>query len=244
MKVIDAYWEKRNLGLKVCEIVFDKNETADPVKITDLENSFDYLVAKVPAESVSLVHLLENKGFRYLENQQVIYFQTREFSNIDKTWETRFKDFHSKKVSDTKSLNEICDQIMKGLYIRGRISADPDIKEGISDLRIVNWLNDIYSKENISVYYLSKNDTIIGYFVLDRLNNSHINIVQAGIFKNYQDRGYSFLLLFNILRTSFKEGKTGIFATISTNNNKTLNSISKFVHIAVKKSFVVMRKKI
>jgi hypothetical protein len=244
VKVIDAYWEKRNLGLRVCEILFDQDEIIDNNKLSDLEESYDYLVAKIPGDSVSLVHDLENKGFRYLENQQVIYFLTSELLKIDKAWEARFKEVTCEKVTHLKVLAEICNQIMKGLYLTGRISADPDIKKGISDLRIVNWLKDIYEKENVSVYCLIKQNKIVGYYALERINIFHMNIVQAGIFLGYQDKGYSFLLLYYILKSSLGEGCRGIFAAISAGNTKTLNSISKFVHINVKKTLVIMRKKI
>ena len=244
MKVIDAYWEKRNLGLRVCEIAFKEDDFFDVNTISNIEKLYDYLVAKIPEESVPLVHELENFGFRYLENQQVIYFLSEELLSIDKAWVDRFQNIKCAIVTDKIVLESICDHIKKGLYTKGRISADPEIEDGISDLRIVNWLKDIFEMGNALVYRLIKEENAIGYFVLEKMNNNHINIVQAGIFRGYQDKGLSFLLLYYILKTAFDFGFKGIFASISTGNRKTLNSISKFVHLTVKQTYIVMRKKV
>ncbi len=242
MKIIDAFWEKRNLGLRVCELIFGSNDVIDHDIITEIENSYDYLIAKIPGNSTALMHDLEERGFRYLENQQVIYFQTDQFLKISKFWKNRFHEIQCARISEIDSLERICSEIRKGLYLDGRISADPLIEKGISDLRIVNWLRDLHTKSSTSVYSLKKGDLLIGYFVLEDIGNNHLNIVQAGIFKEFQNKGFSFLLLYNILNTALVNGYKGIFASISTGNIKTLNSISRFVKFSVKDTFIVARK--
>jgi hypothetical protein len=242
MEIIDAWWEKRNLGFRVCEIIFDQNDLIDFTEIADLEQTYEYLVAKIPVESVHLVHELENNGFRYLENQQLIYFTSEQFLNLNKNWERRFQNIVFEEISEKKDLKIICDKIMEGLYKKGRISADPDIEKGISDLRIVNWLKDLYNKDTAAIYGLSNDGTIIGYFALDKLNNFHLNVVQAAIFTEYQNKGYSFLLPYSVLKIAYSKKFKGVFASISTGNMKTLNSISKFVHFSVKQTSVVLRK--
>lgn len=244
MKIIDAFWEKRNLGLTVCEIIFDNNEIINLDAISDLEKSYNYLVAKVPGDSVSLVHDLESYGFRYLENQLVLYVLSNELLNIEKDWERRFLDISCEKVSDKKELDNICDQVKKGLYIKGRISADPEIEKGISDLRIVNWLNDLSGKENTFIYRLVRDKSIIGYFALEKINSTHLNVIQAGIFSDYQNKGFSFLIPYNILKIAYKNKIKGIFALVSSNNTKMINSISRIVHLSIKKTYIVMRKKV
>jgi hypothetical protein len=244
VKIIDAFWEERNLGLKVCEIIFEENEIIDFDAIADLGKSYQYIVAKIPGDSVHLVHNLESHGFIYLENQQVIYILSDEFLNIDKNWEQRFNNISCEKVSDRKDLDNICDQIKKGLYIKGRISSDPEIKNGISDLRIVNWLNDLAMREDVFIYRLIKDENAIGYFALQKINIAHFNVVQAAIFSNFQNKGYSFLLPYYSLKIAQENKFKGIFATVSSNNLKTINSISKFVHFKIRKTYIVMRKKV
>lgn len=242
MKITDAYWEERNLGLKVCELIFEPGDTIDYNKLSELEKSYDYLVAKIPGNKTELVHAMEETGFRYLENQQTIYFETGQLLKIDGSWKNRFREIQCERVSERNILENICEKIRGGLYVNGRISADPLISMGISDIRIANWLTDLFSKSSASVYALRKKDSITGYFVLDDLGDNHLNIVQAGIFREFQNKGYSFLLLLYIMKTAFENNFTGIFASISANNIKTINSISKFVYVSFKGSYVVLRK--
>lgn len=244
MKVINAFWEQRNLGLKVCEIIFDVKDNPDIASIAELEREYEYLVAKIPATAVELVHVLENNGFRYLENQIVLQFSSDQYKKLDDSWKSRFKDITCNKVTEEGTLIYISNQIRKGLYVNGRISSDPLIPEGVSDLRIINWLNDLFIKKNASIYILSEQNIPVGYFVLEKIKNVHLNIVQAGIFRDYQNRGFSFLLLYHILRKACEDGFKGIFASISSGNRKTINSISKFVHIRIKESYIVLRKKV
>lgn len=244
MQIIDAFWEERNLGIKVCEIIFENDEEVDLNAISELEKSYEYIVAKIPGDSVQLVHHLEGHGFRYLENQLVFYILTNELLNIDKDWERRFFNISCEDVSDNSSLVLICDQIKKGLYVKDRISADPDIENSISDIRIVNWLMDLSGKKSVNIYKLTRDGSIIGYFALEKLNNYHLNVVQAGIFSDYQNKGFSFLIPYNILRIASNKNIIGIFASISSNNLSMINSISKFMRLSFKKTYIVMRKKL
>lgn len=243
MKVIDAFWEERNLGLRVCEIIINKDDVVDFDTLSDLEKSYGYLVAKVPGDSVHLVHQLESHGFRYLENQLILYVLTSELLNIENFLDPRFLNISCEKVSSNKDLNNICNQIKKGLYAIGRISADPDIKAGTSDLRIVNWLKDLWGKGNVLIYRLVRNETSLGYFVLEKINKSQINVVQAGIFAEYQNKGFSCLIPYYVLKIAFEDKIKGVFASVSSNNLKMINSISKFVHLSVRRTYLVMRKK-
>ena len=230
--------------MKVCELIFDSRDIIDYKKISELENLYRYLVAKIPGDSAAMVHAMEEIGFRYLENQQTIYFETDQFLKIDECLKDRFREINCVKIHEKDSLENICELIKEGLYVKGRITADPLIPEGVSDLRIINWLKDLYMDEDALIYSLEKNSGPVGYFVLKRTNKVHLNIVQAGVFREYQNRGYSFLLLYYILKTAFKNEFTGIFASVSANNIKTMNSISKFVYVSIKESYVVLRKMI
>ncbi len=244
MKITDAYWEERNLGLKVCELIFEPGEIINHDKISEIEKSFDYVIAKIPGDSILQMHTLEETGYRYLENQQVIYFRTDQLKNINGLWKNRFPDIHCARVLDEDILEKICEKIKSGLYLKGRISADPLLQEGVSDIRIVNWLKDLYVRKDATVYVIEKKIDPVGYFVLEKIDNAHLNIVQAGVFNEFQNKGYSFLLLFNIVKTAFENNFTGIFASVSANNIKTMNSISKFVNFSVRETYIVARKMI
>jgi hypothetical protein len=83
---------------------------------------------------------------------------------------------------------------------------------------------------------------LVGYFVLEKIKKMHLNIVQAGIFREFQNKGLSYLILYNTLKIAWENGFKSIFSSVSSGNRNTINSISKFVHINLKETYVVLRK--
>lgn len=228
--------------MKACELLFDHEEKLDEKILADLEKSYNYITAKIPDDSIPLMHQLEEKGFRYLENQQVIYFLTDQFKRINAEWESRFCKVKCEIVNESDKLEIICNKIRTGLYLKGRISADPLIKNGISDLRIVNWLYDLSARRGVTIYQLETGDELIGYFALEEAGKRKLNIVQAGIFREHQNKGFPFVILYNVLKIARNNNYRGVFSTISTGNSKTMNSISRFVNFIIKDTCIVSRK--
>lgn len=214
----------------------------DPNVLAELEKSYDYIIAKIPGDSITLMHNLEEMGFRYLENQQVIYFLANQMQSISDKWIDRFNKIKCEQVTDKVRLDIICEHIRKGLYLKGRISSDPQLHQGISDLRIINWLHDLFLRAGVSIWELRKGNDTIGYFALEQACGSALNIVQAGIFREFQNKGFSFSILLNVLKIAQQGNYQGIFSSISTGNFNTLNSISRFVNFSVKETYVVARK--
>ena len=50
MKIIDAYWEKRNLGVSTKEVLVEEQDSAIDIKkaLSAIEHDAEYLVFKVP----------------------------------------------------------------------------------------------------------------------------------------------------------------------------------------------------
>jgi hypothetical protein len=114
VKIINAFWEERNLGLKVCELIFNADDSVDLSILREEEKLYDYLVAKIPSGSNRIIHDLENEGFRYLENQQVFQFYSNEYLNLNKSWKLRHGNIVCEKVDDEGALKEICDKFENG----------------------------------------------------------------------------------------------------------------------------------
>ena len=48
MEIKESFWEKRNLGIDVCEIIISKSDTEEKISnnLDKLKSNFKYLVAK------------------------------------------------------------------------------------------------------------------------------------------------------------------------------------------------------
>jgi hypothetical protein len=242
LKITNAIWEQRNIGLNVCEIQFGIGDGETEIGTALGGEEYDYYVAKVPVENISLVHALEERGFRYLENQLNITFTPDEVNRIDKRWIERFSGYSCTLLKSEVEFSNIIKKTDEGLFEKDRFSVDPLIAEGVSDRRIANWIGDIYRRGKSSIYMLKREDEIVGFFIIRNTRKSSVYVEMAAIFSKYRNQGLSFLLIYNILLMSSESGAKEISASVSTNNISTINTFTRFINFRLREVSVVLRK--
>ena len=67
MKVVNASWEKRNLGVDCNEIEIEKKDTVEMLKKRILDFETDYTVVKVPIGMINISHFLQSCGYVFME---------------------------------------------------------------------------------------------------------------------------------------------------------------------------------
>ena len=70
MKIIDAIWEKRNLGVKTTEILIqagDKIEDYSLVEKEIIDNQTKYIVVKTPVNLKEYIWGLPKLGYNFIE---------------------------------------------------------------------------------------------------------------------------------------------------------------------------------
>ena len=76
MKIINATWEKRNLGCDAYEIQIERKDLKNFSSImSDLKKqdfSGAYVTVKMPVGNLEALHALEDDGFRFMETQYKI----------------------------------------------------------------------------------------------------------------------------------------------------------------------------
>ena len=241
MRITDAPWEKRNTGLRVCEVKIDQGEGIEECAGLIPQEGYDYVVVKVPAGDNRMVHYLENAGYRYLENQFNIRFCSQEADSLNGSWGRRFSDHRCAQVNERGDIERITARIRRGLFEKDRFSTDPVIAPGIPDNRIAGWVEDIHTQGKGAVYTLFYKGEEVGFFILSERRN-HIYVEMAGIFREHRGSGLPFLLLYNILKESAAGGYHTITASVSSNNLATLNTFTRFIRFRIDSEMVVLRK--
>ena len=88
MEIKEAFWEKRNLGIDVCEIIISKSDTEEKISnnLDKLKSNFKYLVAKVPINNIDSLFLLQRKNFKFIEQIFICSHNLNEpnFSSLQK----------------------------------------------------------------------------------------------------------------------------------------------------------------
>lgn len=69
MKITNAVWEKRNLGVTTCEVTFDEHDSTENIvaPCDELLSQYDYRVFRVPAGRCDISLFLQSRGCRFME---------------------------------------------------------------------------------------------------------------------------------------------------------------------------------
>ncbi len=241
MKVINAFWEERNLGLKSCEIVFEKGDILNRHKMEDIKNEFRYIVAKVPEGDIKLVHELETDGFRYLENKFHYSADSSGFMEFNKKYLDHYNDVFCQMVCDTDSYDIIKKKIFNHLFEYDRISLDPYFNQNISSLRHTFWVEDLFKKKDVKTYLLKKSDKIFGFFIFEKKGHNYF-IPMAGIFEEFQKTGLAFFLIYFPFKIASENGYKTIEAVFSSNNKSIINLVARTTKFRIIESYILLRK--
>lgn len=242
MKIIDAYWEKRNIGLKTCEIIFEEKDSIDDYMAANIEKNFRYSVAKIPSANLNILHKLEDIGYKFIETQFNICVATTELDKLYKKWIRIIDGTHYQRLQNSKDLEIILSNVSAGMFNTDRISLDEKLGKETSAERYNNWIKDLYKDRDTEIFYLTKQGNRAGFFVLRKDSKNCFTSVIAGVFNEYQGHGLSVAIIYYYLKLALERDAKYVFTSFSSNNMGMLNSFTKTVSFKTIRVFYVLRK--
>jgi hypothetical protein len=242
MHIINATWEERNTGFKSCEVVFEKGDSFQDYVEAGIESIYDFSVVKIPIGNLEIVHAIEEKGYRYLENQLVLSFNVNQVDHIEKIWFRLFNGFSYKHLTIRSEISHVLKQVNDRMFESDRFSQDPFWAKGISSKRYVNWIEQLFEMDGVKFYSMIKNGEEVGFFSIKKESQKINSCPIAGIYNQYKSAGYIFVLVWYILIISREMGARKFVTSISSNNRNLLSSFSKIFNFKVDDIFIVLRK--
>ena len=222
MKIIDAHWELRNLNLRVAEILFEDRELVDQNGFEFPFDQYDFILAKIPAASVSFMHMLEDIGFRYLETQFEMVRDLRKTVIFPEMYKAILSKVSLLPVDNDTSLNALLDRIDSSLFDTDRVSLDPLLGPQKGAARYKNWMIDEYESGKAFLAELVFNKMPIGFFLLTKKNNSTYVATLAGLYKEYQKTGLGISAVAKPIEWCTSNGVTTLITRNSSNNPDSL----------------------
>ena len=138
MKVIDAIWEKRNLGVDCREIKIEKDDTIEEIKRELPQNESQYTVVKVPSGKFDVMFLLQEMGYTYVESSINL---THDLKDIKlNPIQQRIMDSLSYSMMGKEDIEELFCEIKKGVFSTDRIYIDPHFNHEQATNRYINWI--------------------------------------------------------------------------------------------------------
>ena len=212
MKITDATWEQRNLGVTCYEITFERDD-----KLSDVAGDWDkflerqYLVLKVPNYRPDIAAFVQAQGAKYIETAITFKCDLR-------TWQlpASLKDIcglSSYAPMNDDDVQVMLTEIRKGIFKTDRIYLDPYFTHEQAARRYVNWATDMLNRGHVAYKVMYRGEAV-GFF----------NDALAGVYSKFTGTGMGLFVQYSTLDAAARYTKqTKVEAVVSSNNPEVVN---------------------
>jgi hypothetical protein len=216
MKIVNAIWERRNLGVTCVEVALEPTDTVRDVKKALAPLEPQYLVVKVPAGRTHLMLGLSEMGCSFIE---AAIHVTRKVDDLELSGiQKRLADSVSYAPMQEGDLQVLWAEIRNGMYDTDRVSLDPHFTREQASNRYIFWIQDEMER-GTDVYKLMYKDQSIGYFTMKDLGDGVYYPFLAGMYRSHKNSGLGFNIAYKPLCEIAARGGTSVSTYISTNND-------------------------
>lgn len=245
MKIINAFWEKRNLGLDVIEITIDNNDLKNFDNIEKkLRDDFTdkYVVIKMPVGNLTVLHKLQDLGFYFMESLFTLEKNIETYSIPEKF--QSLNNLTDAVIIPPDQFDSVIEKIPCGMYSTDRIYLDPCLDYKMSRTRYVNWIKDLQQQENTIMYetVLKSTSEPVGYGVC--IYNKEIKEMYSlltGIYPASQGKGLGALVIHSPVLIAQKKKCKIVKTAISSNNIKVFKKHMPFAFDITCQQYVLRR---
>jgi hypothetical protein len=215
LKIVDAVWEKRNLGVDCIEVAIEAADTAAGVESALARLNTQYLVVKVPAGRSDVMLRLPELGCAFIEASIHV---TRKVSGLELSGvQKRLAGSVSYAPMQDPDLPVLWDEIRNGMYDTDRVYLDPYFTKEQSANRYIGWIQDEAARGS-EIYKLIYREQSIGYFTMKSLGGGVYYPFLVGMYQSHRNSGLGFNALYKPLCEAAARGGTAISTHISANN--------------------------
>lgn len=215
MKIIDATWEKRNLGVTCYEIEF-----SDKDKISDIESNRDkfferqYVVFKVPNTRADISAYVQSQGAKFIEAQLTLTRNLRNWK-VPESLKDIFDNVSYAPMNDD-DIEFMFNEIRKGIFKTDRIYLDPYFTHEQAATRYVNWMSDSIKKGDITHKVIYQGEQV-GFF----------SKPISGVYSKFTGSGVGVIIICACIKNACHI-KSKVNAAVSSNNPAIINTWLSF----------------
>lgn len=186
MKIIDAVWEERNLGVTSAEIIIEKDDTPEYVSEQLAGISSGYSVVKVPSGMSHLLKTVQENGYVFIEDMIHVEHDLREVE-MSRVLKRLYESTSYRSMTDS-DFEQLRTEIEKGMFDNDRISNDSYFPSGTSAKRYLNWTNDLRARGAL-FYVITYGSENVGFVVLDKKDEKTYYSVLGGGYEKFRRSG-------------------------------------------------------
>ena len=222
MRIVDAIWEKRNLGVSSLEINIEDGDSVDDCLKRLKKQQADYIVVKIPTKMSEFVFFIQELGFVYIEDMVHLVSDLRMSERT--ALEERMYNSVTTQIMDESDVENLLIEVKKGLFDTDRISLDPFFTKEQATNRYVNWIKDERSRGTVYFNYIYKGNKV-GFVSLREEKDGVYSSVLGGIYPEYRNSAIGAVVkVVDIVRSY---GGKKIETNVSTNNPAQIRNLIK-----------------
>ena len=217
MKLVDATWEQRNLGVTCVEVVVDQTDSLEDLRRVIAEQTAQYSVVKLPVGRGDAMFALSELGYTFIEVQR-----TRVARNVF-PHELSERQLAYVATSGRSRMSDDDRQVMwsaihKGMFDTDRVFLDPHFTKAQAAARYAGWIRDQITA-GVELFNIVHADENIGYFTLQDLGDGVYYPILGGLYEAHRNAGLGLLMPFNIMAEAMARGGREVVTYISSNNH-------------------------
>ncbi|MBR1741595.1 MAG: hypothetical protein IJ733_06940 [Lachnospiraceae bacterium] len=216
MRIIDAEWEKRNLGVTCYECVVEKPDKLEEVSETIPRlNERDYIVVRIPSVRTDVMPHFQKSGYSFMEAAILLENRLSERTFPKKmgkilekiTWEQM----------NSEDLKLLYNEIRKGIFKTDRIVLDPFFSKDQAAHRYECWTKDLVKGGDIP-YKVAYQGKVVGFFLNKEVKQGVFDGLLAGTYSEYEGSGMGVCIQFAGLEYAREKNGKKYIGHVSANN--------------------------
>lgn len=213
MRIVNAVWEKKNLGVNAYELSIETGDNIDEVK-QQIENiDGDYIVIKVPSDLSEFNSIVQELGFLYIEDLIHVEHDLKEVER-NRIVQRLYDETTYREMTD-EDFEQLITEIKDGMFDSDRISNDPHFGKEKAANRYINWSKDLHNK-GARFYAIRYRDDSTGFVVLDTKDQITYSSILGGGYQKYRKSGIGIIQKEQEITKAL--GGKRVVTTVSSNN--------------------------
>lgn len=249
MQIVEATWERRNLGLAVFEVTLDKGDCRSLPSVLDrLSDSMfrgAYVTVKVPVGDLVCIHALEDLGFRFMEAQIGIRYDLTKYRTPSELRGAIVPVSIKEIPRERSAWQSIAEKISPELFETDRISLDPLFGTTVGCRRYRNWMLDLVERDDahLLVFGDPEDENVDYGFTIDRLDERTgvLHGILGGVFADCDVPGIGISIYDASFRNDVVRGARILDSALSS-NNPTVVAMDSALGIGFRRFTYVLRK--
>jgi ribosomal protein S18 acetylase RimI-like enzyme len=215
MKIVNAVWEMRNLGVICTEVTVEHRDSDEGVlaQLSDLPAG--YQVIKVPVARVDIMNSLHRANFAYVESSISVEHELS--INHPEGLFARMVSASEYVELGSDEIDRVSLEIRSDMFRTDRVYLDPEFTREQAANRYVNWMMDEVSR-GASVYELRVKNAGIGFFLFRHDSERVGYSALAGLYPSSKSPGFGNVLLHQVLLEAKQRQLIRLESHVSSNN--------------------------